>query len=491
MSAGDIAAIVLLSGHYLVMVLLGVYGGHRLYMAWLQWRSSSAPQISPRFSSFPLITVQLPIFNEREVIARLIDAAAALDYPADRLEIQVLDDSIDETTSIAAARIAYHQARGAQIVHIRRPDRIGFKAGALAYGLEQAKGEFLLILDADFVPNPDFLRALIDPLADPQVGMVQARWSYLNRNLSLLTRVQAVFLDAHFMIEQSQRAARGLFFNFNGTAGIWRKQAIRDAGGWQADTLTEDLDLSYRAQLAGWRFVYLSDVQCRSELPADMNAFKTQQHRWTKGSIEVMLRLLPSIWRAKLPLPVKIEATVHLTSNLTYLLVILECLILFIPGVALREAYQLDALLFVDVPLLTITSLSHVSFFLFGQRSLHVEKRTRLHEIALLIPMLIGLALNNGRAVAEALLGIRTEFVRTPKQGSAVAVRQSGSYRAARSRLGERTEIGLGLVFAVCAVWLAGHQYWLSAPFAALFAVSFLAIGIGSVQAHMSRLQHR
>lgn len=473
------------------MVLLGVYGGHRLYMAWLQWRSSSAPQISPRFSSFPLITVQLPIFNEREVIARLIDAAAALDYPADRLEIQVLDDSIDETTSIAAARIAYHQARGAQIVHIRRPDRIGFKAGALAYGLEQAKGEFLLILDADFVPNPDFLRALIDPLADPQVGMVQARWSYLNRNLSLLTRVQAVFLDAHFMIEQSQRAARGLFFNFNGTAGIWRKQAIRDAGGWQADTLTEDLDLSYRAQLAGWRFVYLSDVQCRSELPADMNAFKTQQHRWTKGSIEVMLRLLPSIWRAKLPLPVKIEATVHLTSNLTYLLVILECLILFIPGVALREAYQLDALLFVDVPLLTITSLSHFSFFLFGQRSLHVEKRTRLHEIALLIPMLIGLALNNGRAVAEALLGIRTEFVRTPKQGSAVAVRQSGSYRAARSRLGERTEIGLGLVFAVCAVWLAGHQYWLSAPFAALFAVSFLAIGIGSVQAHMSRLQHR
>ncbi len=473
------------------MVMLGVYGGHRLYMAWLQWRSPAAPQKSHRFSNLPFVTVQLPVFNEREVIARLIDAAAALDYPADRLEIQVLDDSIDETTSIAAGRIAYHQARGVQIVHSRRPDRIGFKAGALAYGLEQAKGEFLLILDADFVPTPDFLRALINSLADPHVGMVQARWSYLNRNRSLLTRVQAVFLDAHFMIEQSQRAARGLFFNFNGTAGIWRKQAIRDAGGWQADTLTEDLDLSYRAQLAGWRFVYLSDVECRSELPADMNAFKTQQHRWTKGSIEVMLRLLPSIWRAKLPLPVKIEATVHLTSNLTYLLVILECLILFLPGVALREAYELDALLFVDVPLLTITSLSHFSFFLFGQRSVHIDKRTRLHEIALLIPMLIGLALNNGRAVAEALLGIRTGFVRTPKQGSAITVRRGGSYRAARSRLGERTEIGLGLVFAVCAVWLAGHQYWLSAPFAALFAVSFLAIGIGSVRAHMPRLQHR
>lgn len=493
MSAGDIAAIALLSGHYFVMVMLWVYGVHRLYLAWLEWRSSPQPHPRQWFAELPLVTVQLPVYNERLVIARLIDSAAALNYPADRLEIQVLDDSTDETASIAAARIAYHKARGVQIVHIRRPNRIGFKAGALAYGLEQAQGEFLLILDADFIPAPDFLRALIDPFTDPAVGMVQARWSYLNRYRNLLTRVQAVLLDAHFMIEHRQRAARGLFFNFNGTAGIWRKQAICDAGGWRADTLTEDLDLSYRAQLAGWRFVYLGEVECRSELPADMNAFKTQQHRWTKGSIEVMLSLLPSIWRAKLPFPVKIEATLHLTSNLAYLLFVIECLILFIPGVALREAYHLDALLWIDVPLLIMTSLSNFTFFLLGQRALHLGagKPAQLHEVVLLMPLLIGLALNNGRAVIEALLGIRSGFVRTPKQGSAATARWTASYRAARSRLGERTEIGLGLVFAGWTVWLAGHQHWQSAPFAALFAVCFLAIGIGSVQAHQPRPAQR
>lgn len=489
MIAQAIAAVVLLAGHYIVMAVLAAYGIHRLYLAWLAWRSSAPPRPPQRFAELPLVTVQLPVYNERHVIARLIDAAAALDYPADRLEIQVLDDSTDETATIAAARIAHHRALGVEIVHIRRPDRVGFKAGALAYGLEQARGEFVLILDADFVPAPDFLRALIDPLADPAVGMVQARWSYLNRHRNLLTRVQAVLLDAHFMIEHRQRAARGLFFNFNGTAGIWRKQAIRDAGGWRADTLTEDLDLSYRAQLAGWRFVYLGEVECRSELPADMNAFKTQQHRWTKGSIEVMLRLLPSIWRAKLPLPVKIEATLHLTSNLAYLLFIIECLILFIPGVAVREAYHLDALLWIDVPLLIMTSLSNFAFFLLGQRALHLGagKPARLHEVVLLMPLLIGLALNNCRAVIEALLGIRSGFVRTPKQGSAASDRRSAPYRTSRSRLGERTEIGLGLVFAGWAVWLAGHHHWQSAPFAALFAACFLAIGIGSVQALRQR----
>jgi len=485
MIAQDIAAIVLLSAHYLIMAILSAYGTHRLYLTYLQWRSSPVPASAARFDVLPFVTVQLPVFNEKLVIVRLIDAAVALNYPADRLEIQILDDSTDETAAIAAARAAYHRALGVRIEHVRRPDRSGFKAGALAHGLERATGEFLLILDADFVPEPDFLRALIHPLADHSVAMVQARWGYLNRDRNMLTRAQAVLLDAHFAIEHSRREARGLFFNFNGTAGIWRKQAIRDSGGWRADTLTEDLDLSYRAQLAGWRFVYRGDVICRSELPADMNAFKTQQHRWTKGSIEVMLRTLPEIWRANLSMPIKIEATVHLTSNLAYLLILLECLILFVPGVALREAYHLDQMLWGDAPLFVLSSLSHVSFFVVGQHHLRGRARTRLREIAILIPLLIGLALNNGRAVVEALLGIRSGFVRTPKQGSeslARSVRRDATDRAVRLRLGEFSELTLGLAYVGCALWLVTEHYWLSVPFAVLFALSFLAIGIGSIQ---------
>ncbi len=492
MTLSEVAAIVFLSGHYLIMIMLGVLAAHRLSLTYRQWRTKAMAGPEWRFATLPRVTVQLPVFNERHVIARLIDAAAALDYPRDLLEIQILDDSTDETTALAAARADHHRARGVCIDHITRPDRSGFKAGALAYGLERASGEFLMILDADFVPAPDFLRALIDPLADPDVAMVQARWGYLNRDSNLITRAQAVLLDAHFAIEQSRRAALGLFFSFNGTAGIWRKQAIRDAGGWRADTLTEDLDLSYRAQLAGWRFVYRGDVVCSSELPADMNAFKTQQHRWTKGSIEVMLRIVPAVWRAKLPLRIKVEATFHLTSNLSYLFILLECLILFGPGVTFRETYHLDALLWVDAPLFALATLSHLSFFLFGQRALHLGTRGRLREIAFLIPMLIGLALNNGRAVIEALLGIRSGFVRTPKQGGfgkAVAFRANAAYRTARSRLGAWTEAGLGLAYAGISIWLIQQQYWLSTPFAVLFAISFLGIGIGTMHARQPRLR--
>ena len=484
----DIGAILILSSHYLIMVVLSGFGAHRLHLTYRQWRAKPEAEATWRLADLPVVTVQLPVFNERHVITRLIDAAAALDYPRDRLEIQVLDDSTDETAAIAAARCAYHRALGVRIEHVRRPDRQGFKAGALDYGLARARGEFLLILDADFLPPSDFLRALIDPLADPRVAMVQARWGYLNRNASLLTRAQAVLLDAHFAIEHSRRAAGGLFFNFNGTAGIWRKAAIVDAGGWRADTLTEDLDLSYRAQLAGWRFVYRGDVICPGELPGDMNAFKTQQHRWTKGSIEVMLRILPAVWRAKLPFRVKAEAIIHLTSNLSYLLIVAECLLLFVPGVLFREAYHLDALLWVDAPLFIMASLSHIGFFLVGQRVLGLGVRSKLSEVAILIPLLIGLALNNGRAVVEALLGQRSPFIRTPKQGSADAAREGlglAAYRAARSWLSAGVEMMLGTAYIGCCVWLVTQHFWLSLPFALLFAASFLSIGMSSVRARL------
>lgn len=489
MTSLTIGSIILLLSHYFIMSMLAIYGLHRLYLTWRQARLPAAPAPEARFAVLPPVTVQLPIFNERNVVGRLIDAAAALDYPLDRLEIQILDDSTDETASIAAARVVHYRALGVNIEHIRRPDRSGFKAGALAYGLERAQGEFLLILDADFVPEPGFLRNLIGPLADPLVAMVQARWDYLNRSKSLLTRAQGVLLDAHFMIEHNQRAARDVFFNFNGTAGIWRKQAICDAGGWRADTLTEDLDLSYRAQLAGWRFVYRGNMICRSELPADMNAFKTQQHRWTKGSIEVMLRLLPRILRARLPIAVKIEAFMHLTSNLSYLFVILDILLLFIPVILIRDFYDLKYLFFIDMALLMLATLSHTSFFYLGQRVLRGRSTKRLPEIILLVPLMIGLSLNNGRAALEALLGMRSGFVRTPKQGddgAAATTQRVAKYRAARSRLGEWTEVAMGLAFTVCSVWMINQQYWLSAPIALLFGLSFLSVGRGSMQARQS-----
>ncbi|MBX9902401.1 MAG: glycosyltransferase, partial [Burkholderiaceae bacterium] len=308
-----------LLGHYSLLLLLCIYGAHRLQLTWVAWRSR-APQAAKQLDDLPIITVQLPVFNERFVVERLIDAVAALDYPRERLQIQVLDDSTDDTTNLAAARVAHHRAAGIWIEHLHRTDRTGFKAGALGAGLLHAKGEFIAIFDADFVPAPEALKEAIHAFSAPDVGMVQLRWLHLNRHYNTLTEVQAVMLDAHFAIDQVARARTGLYFNFNGTAGLWRKQAIHDAGGWQWDTITEDLDLSYRAQMKGWRFVYLHNIGCPSELPVEMTAFKSQQHRWAQGAIQVMRKTLPRLWRAPLAWRIKLEATLHLSSNLAYLL---------------------------------------------------------------------------------------------------------------------------------------------------------------------------
>ncbi len=299
--AGDL----LLSLYLLVWVVLAAYGIHRLHLVRLYRRRdlAAAPPAPP--SEWPRVTVQLPVYNERYVVERLLDAAAGLDYPRDRLEIQLLDDSTDATVEIAAKRIAWWRSQGVNIVHLRRVDRAGFKAGALQHGLEWASGDLLAIFDADFVPPPGFLRALVPYFQDETVGMVQSRWEHLNETYSLLSRAQAISLDGHFIVEHTARMVGGSYFNFNGTAGILRKACIRDAGGWQSDTLTEDLDLSYRAQLKGWRFVFAPHVACPAELPVEMNAFKAQQHRWVKGSIQVARKLLPVIWRSPAPLAVK------------------------------------------------------------------------------------------------------------------------------------------------------------------------------------------
>ncbi len=295
-----------LAAYFFVLIVLAAYGWHRYYLVYLYMRHRDRqPQPGPQLDPLPVVTIQLPLYNEMYVADRLIDTVCEIDYPRELLEIQVLDDSTDETRGIAELAVRRRAAQGFDIRYYHRTDRTGYKAGALEAGLKVARGEFVAIFDADFIPTSDFLQRLMPHFADPKVGMVQARWGHINQDYSLLTRIQAILLDAHFVLEHGGRNRSGRFFNFNGTAGIWRRSAIADAGGWQHDTLTEDLDLSYRAQLRGWRFVFVPDVIAPAEVPVEMNAFKSQQHRWAKGSIQTCRKLLPTILRAKVPLAVK------------------------------------------------------------------------------------------------------------------------------------------------------------------------------------------
>ena len=382
-------------------------------------RSGRDQKISKPFDTLPVVTVQAPIFNEKFVVKRVIDALAALDYPRERLQIQIIDDSTDETARIAAECIAGYRNTGIDIVHFRRKTRAGFKAGALQAAMASAKGEFIAIFDADFVPPTDFLKVMINEFVDPSVAMAQARWRYLNQEKSLLTRVQAILLDAHFAVEQRARSGHGVFFNFNGTAGVWRRAAIDDAGGWRADTLTEDLDLSYRAQLRGWTFVYRDDVGAPSELPQTMRAFKSQQHRWAKGAIEVMRRVVRPVLRSNRSLHQKAEALFHLTGNISYLVLLID-LAVFLPLSFLVRSHHGGALITgLDVILLCFASVSHLIFFAAGQeRAARSWFRTATDLPALLL-VSIGLTVNNGRAVLEALAGKRSAFIRTPKSGEA------------------------------------------------------------------------
>src|SRR5581483_6922760 len=305
-----------LAAYFFVLIILAVYGWHRYYLVWLYMKNrEKQPKDLPALDPTPVVTIQLPLYNEMYVADRLIQSVCEIDYPRDRLEIQVLDDSTDETRSIAELAVRRHAAQGIDIKYYHRVDRTGYKAGALEAGMRVARGEYIGIFDADFIPARDFLLRLMPHFVDPKVGMVQARWGHINQDYSLLTKIQAILLDGHFILEHGGRNRSGRFFNFNGTAGVWRRTAIEDAGGWQHDTLTEDLDLSYRAQLRGWRFVFVPDVIAPAEVPVEMNGFKSQQHRWAKGSIQTCRKLLPTILRSDLPFGVKAEAFFHLTAN--------------------------------------------------------------------------------------------------------------------------------------------------------------------------------
>src|SRR2546421_5106121 len=472
-------------------VLLGLsdYGIHRYITIHLFLKNRKRhTKPTGHFEQLPKVTMQLPIFNEVYVVERLLRSVSEIDYPKDLLHIQVLDDSTDDTRQLTASCVADLQARGFNVELIHRTDRTGFKAGALETGLASTDSDFVCILDADFVPNPDLLRKTIHFFTDPKVGMIQTRWGHLNRGYSLLTRVQAMFLDGHLLLEQTARSRSGRFFNFNGTAGLWRRSCIDAAGGWQHDTLTEDLDLSYRAQLAGWKFIFLPDVITPAELPVDMNGFKSQQHRWTKGSIQTCKKLLPTIWRSELPLPIKIEATAHLTSNFAYLLLACLCVLLH-PSIGGPQPGWVRMFL-VDVPIFLTASLSVAVFYICAQRELN--PRTWMKEILLLPALLalgVGLSINNARAVLEAVFNHKSDFARTPKYGIERKAQpwRSCKYMPLKSLL-PLAEMAFAIYFTYFLWFAIDHRQWISVPFLAMFQIGFLYVSLSSYSRWIPRL---
>ncbi len=474
----------LLIPYFVVLVLLASYGIHRYTLVYLYYRNKKNRTTEPaqKFSELPRVTVQLPIFNEQFVIDRLLQAVCRLDYPREKLDIQVLDDSTDETVAVARELVEHYAAQGYPVTYHHRMNRAGFKAGALHEGMKSATGEFITIFDADFVPPPDFLQRTIHHFTAENIGMVQTRWTHINRHYSFLTEVEAILLDGHFVLEHSGRARSNVFFNFNGTAGVWRRAAIEAAGGWEHDTLTEDTDLSYRAQLKGWKFIYLQDVECPAELPVEMTAFKTQQARWAKGLIQTGKKILPRVLESNQPFKVKLESWYHLTANLSYpLMVVLSVLLL--PAMVIRFYQGWFQMLYIDVPLFLASTFSISSFYLVSQRELFPKTWPRaLLYLPFLMALGIGLTVTNTIAVIEALVGRQTAFARTPKYR---VESRKDKLRAAkyRKRLGwvPWVEILIGGYFALTVVYAVQNENYLTVPFLLLFVVGYWYTGLMSL----------
>jgi cellulose synthase/poly-beta-1,6-N-acetylglucosamine synthase-like glycosyltransferase len=484
--------------YFTILGVLAVYGAYRIKQVIDFWRYRHIqPEPKARFAEgqLPLITVQLPIFNEVYVVERLLAAVTAFDYPRERFEIQVLDDSTDETVALARATVEKYRDEGFDITYVHRTDRTGFKAGALANGTRTAKGDLFAIFDADFVPKPDCLRKLVHFFTDETVGCAQMRWSHINGSYNLLTRLQTIMLDGHFVVEQTVRNRTGGFFNFNGTAGIWRRRAIELSGGWQHDTLTEDTDLSFRAQLMGWRFVYLLDEDAPAEIPVEINAFKAQQRRWAKGVMQVGLKLYPRIWRAPLPLRVKAEMFFRLTGNISYPLMIVASFLQF-PLLLVRYNQGYYHLLVFDVPILFFSTVSVVLFY--GSAVWYLDREigrgARLLHLPLVMSVGIGLAFSNARAVLEALFGVKSEFVRTPKYRVEQGTDTTWKAKKYKRKHGWLPLLELSFaVYFCCAVLYAIHMHLFGTiPFLALFLFGYGYIGTMSLlqSSGVKRLQH-
>jgi cellulose synthase/poly-beta-1,6-N-acetylglucosamine synthase-like glycosyltransferase len=476
-------------GAYLtVLTLICIYGAHRYFLVLLYYRvRGRVPTPQRQFTELPPVTIQLPMYNEQFVAQRIIERACEIDYPRDRLQIQVLDDSTDETQEIAQRTVARLRSEGHDIVYLHRQNRKGYKAGALEEGTKTATGEFIAIFDADFLPPPGILRDTIQHFTDERIGMVQSRWEHLNRELSPLTQAQAILLDGHFIIEHTARNRSGRFMSFNGTAGVWRKSAIADAGGWQHDTLTEDLDLSYRAQLRGWRFVFLPHLTSPAELPPEMNAFKAQQHRWTKGGAQTCLKLLPRVLRSKVRWPVKLEAFFHLSSGAVYVLVVILSVLVgpaLLAKLALKQP-QSPWVLYYELALFVIGFGSTIAFYVVSQQQLQRGWWYGLRHVPTLMAVGIGIAFNNAIAALGGFFGETGEFVRTPKFGD--AVQTTGNWR---SHLGSFQvkknwqawgELAMALYLTACAIALLQFQHWfervsMALPFLLIFIVGYFYV---------------
>ena len=478
--------------YLLSVILLAVYGLNSLLLTWLYRRQERGashgrfgdPIDSEVHSPYPYVTVQLPVYNERHVVERLLEATLNLNWPAQRLQIQVLDDSTDDTRHIIAAALERYRARGLpiEIEHVRRPDRHGFKAGALQHGLASARGEFIAIFDADFIPPPDFLRQTIASFDDPQVGCVQTRWGHVNPDTSQLTRAQALGIDGHFVVEQSARHAIHAYLNFNGTAGVWRRACMDDAGGWQGDTLTEDLDLSYRAQLRGWCVVYRPQVVVPAELPVQIDGLKRQQFRWAKGSIQTALKLLRALWRAPKPVWLKAMATLHLTNYSVHPLMLVNLLLILPMTLSASPVLVLT-------PFLTLTAMGPPLLYWTAMRGGPLSPLARLGRLVVLVALGTGLAVNNTRAVLEALFGLDSEFKRTPK--FAVTV-HSTAWRTSTYALPRDPAAWLELLLALYAltllVWTVSQGMWWLIPWLFMYAGGYAYVsGLAFLQAWETR----
>ena len=474
---------IVLIGYFVSLSILFVFGLHGFIMIFYHRKyGHNNPVPKDGFDEEPMVTIQLPLYNEMYVAERLIKAVCEIEYPKDKMEIQVLDDSTDETTSIVAKVVEQKKHQGFYISHIRRGTREGFKAGALKEGMKIAKGEYIAIFDADFIPQKEFLKKTLSFFSDDKVGMVQTRWEHLNGDYSIITKAQALALDGHFVIEQTVRNKSGFFINFNGTGGIWRKRCIEEAGNWHADTLTEDLDLSYRAQLIGWRFVFLKDFTSPAELPSEINALKSQQFRWTKGAVETAKKILPLVWKSKVPLRVKLQSTFHLTNNLVFPFILLAAILnvplIFVKNSGSHEAY------FAIMSLFVLAFISSFLFYLYSQKDIRADWRKKIVLFPLFMAGSMGLAVNNSRAVFEGLMNRKSEFVRTPKFKQESEKDSWVGNKYLNRKLGFSVIVE-AILAVYCFIGVLSSIYFLelaSIPFQLLFFLGFSFIAITSIK---------
>lgn len=479
---------IVLVSYFIALSILFIFGLHGFLLLYYHRKyKDNIAEPKSELEENPLVTIQLPLFNEYYVVERLINSVCEIDYPKEKMEIQVLDDSTDETVDLVEKIVNEKKALGFTIEHIRRKTREGYKAGALKEGLKSAKGDFVAIFDADFIPQETFLKNTLKFFADDKIGMVQTRWEHLNGNYSLLTRAQALALDGHFVIEQTVRNKAGFFINFNGTGGIWRKSCIEDAGNWHADTLTEDLDLSFRAQLNGWKFIFLKDYTSPAELPSEINALKSQQFRWTKGAIETAKKVLPLVWKSTVPLRIKLYSTFHLTNNIVFPFILLAAILnvplIFIKNSGGHEIY------FAFMSVFVLAFISTFLFYLYSQKDVHPDWRKRIVLFPVFMAGSMGFALNNSRAVFEGLLNRKSEFVRTPKFK---VVGETDTW-IGKKYLSKKIDFAVivELILAIyCLIGVASSIYFLeiaALPFQLLFFTGFSFVSITSLKHAFSK----